>query len=86
MTRGRWPDGKGALRVTVNGRTYLTTDGAARMLGMSRRFVLRIARRGVGPGGVGLVPVRAGNAKRFLFTPEAVERFAEGEQCLEDEE
>ena len=86
MTGGRWPDGKGALRVTVNGRTYLTTKGAARMLGRSPNFVLRFARRGVGAEGVGLVPVRAGNAKRFLFTPEAVERFAEGEKCLEDEE
>lgn len=86
MTRGRWPDGKGALQVTVNGRTYLTTAGAARMLGRSPNFVLRFARRGVGPDGVGLVPVRAGNAKRFLFTPEAVGRFAEGEKCLEDEE
>lgn len=62
----------------VNGRTYLTTAGAARWLGVSEAFVLRVADRGPGPDGVGLCPEFV-NVSWLLFRREAVRRFAEGE-------
>lgn len=78
MSGGRWPGGAGALRARVNGRTYLTAEGAARKLGVSRSFVLRMVKRGVDADGFGLVPVAASSAKRYLFTMEAVRNFAAG--------
>ena len=76
---GRWPEGAGALTARVEGRTYLTAEGAARVLGVPVAFVRRAARRGPWENGVGLVPCGASSGKRYLFTREAVRRFGNDE-------
>ncbi len=60
-----------------DGRTYLTTAGAARMLGVSEAFVLRVSGREY-EGGVGLNPVGL-RLTCLLYSREEVRRFAEGE-------
>lgn len=62
----------------MGGRTFLTTAGAARMLGVSEAFVLRVAGREIGPDGVGLYPAGP-QLTCWLFRREEVRRFAEGE-------
>ena len=76
---GRREGKAGALTARVDGKSYLTAEGAARMLGVSRAFVLRMARRRVGADGVGLYPCSASTDGRFLYTREAVRRFAVAE-------
>ena len=55
MKGGRWPRGKGATRAVVRGRTYVTTAGAAEILGRGAWFVWRMVKRGVDADGVGLI-------------------------------
>jgi hypothetical protein len=67
------------LTVRVDGRSYLTAEGAARLLGVPVATVRRLVCLPVGRDGVGLRPVQASSARRFLFTRESVLRFGNGE-------
>ena len=66
--------------VKENGRTYLTTEGAAEVLGVSMAFVLRAVRLPIGPDGVGLRSY--GTSRRRLFKREDVVRFGNGDPML----
>ena len=72
MTRSRV-----RLTAKLNGRMYLTTEGAAELLGVSKAFVRRVASLPIGTDGIGLRSY--GSGRRLLFTREAVIRYGNGE-------
>ncbi len=76
---GRSAARAGAVVLTAkeNGKTYLTTAGAAAVLGRSRAFVRLVVHRPIGKDGVGLRPY--GRGRRYLFKREDVVRFGNGE-------